>query len=391
MRKLFGTVLKGDVAIWVLTFVMLGVSVLTVYSFVPILVKMQGGSELSYLLKHVFYIILAIGVMIWMHRRDTILLRRYARFIFYAACGLMLFTMFFGQRVNEAGRWVSIPFVGLTFQPSDFAKISLVILLSHNLTKYESTLKEWKVASRMLLAPIVVLFLLIFKDNFSTAAIVFMIAMTLLFIGLVPFKHIIKLFVIGIAAFMLAVAVQKTFPAVKVLPRLETWINRISNKYADESQVDLAGNLQQKNAEQAIHLGGLFGQGAGKGKVKEFIPEAYADFYYASFVEEFGLLFAIVLTLSYLVLLFRIFRIGLSAEDTFDTYLCIGIGLIILSQATVNILVCVGIFPVTGQNMPLLAMGGSAMIATCLSLGIVQSVARKKEKSKSSFDTNKVV
>jgi cell division protein FtsW len=352
---------------------------------------MQGGSELSYLLKHVFYIILAIGVMIWAHRRDTILLRRYARFIFYTACGLMLFTMFFGQRVNEAGRWVSIPFVGLTFQPSDFAKIALVILLSHNLTKYESTIKEWKVASRVLLAPIVVLFLLIFKDNFSTAAIVFMLAMTLLFVGMVPIKHIIKLFVIGIAAFMLAVAVQKTFPAVKVLPRLETWINRISNKYADASQVDLAGNLQQKNAEQAIHLGGVFGQGAGKGKVKEFIPEAYADFYYASFVEEFGLLFAIVLTLSYLVFLFRIFRIGLSADDTFDTYLCIGIGLIILSQATVNILVCVGIFPVTGQNMPLLAMGGSAMIATCLSLGIVQSIARKKDKSKSSFDTNKVV
>jgi cell division protein FtsW len=391
MRKLFGTVLKGDVAIWVLTFVMLGVSVLTVYSFVPILVKMQGGSELSYLLKHVFYIVLAIGVMIWAHRRDTILLRRYARFIFYAACGLMLFTMFFGQRVNEAGRWVSIPFVGLTFQPSDFAKIALVILISHNLTKFESSIKEWKVASRVLLAPIVVLFLLIFKDNFSTAAIVFMLAMTLLFVGMVPIKHIIKLFVIGIAAFMLAVAVQKTFPAVKVLPRLETWINRISNKYADASQVDLAGNLQQKNAEQAIHLGGVFGQGAGKGKVKEFIPEAYADFYYASFVEEFGLLFAIVLTLSYLVFLFRIFRIGLSADDTFDTYLCIGIGLIILSQATVNILVCVGIFPVTGQNMPLLAMGGSAMIATCLSLGIVQSIARKKDKSKSSFDTNKVV
>ena len=125
--------------------------------------------------------------------------------------------------------------------------------------------------------------------------------------------------------------------------------------------------------------------------MKEFIPEAYADFYYASFVEEFGVIFAILLALSYLVFLFRIFRIGLSADDTFDTYLCIGIGLIILSQATVNILVCVGIFPVTGQNMPLLAMGGSAMIATCLSLGIVQSIARKKEKSKSSFDTNKVV
>ncbi len=391
MRKLFGTVLKGDTAIWVLSFVMLGVSMLTVYSFVPILVKMQGGSEIAYLGKHILYIAIAIGVMIWSHRRNTILLRRYARFLFYAACGLMLFTMFFGQRVNEAGRWVSIPFVGLTFQPSDFAKIALIILLSHNLTKFESTIKDWKVASRMLLAPIVVLFLLIFKDNFSTAAIVFMLAMTLLFVGMVPVKHILKLFVIGIAAFMLAVAVQKTFPSVKILPRLETWINRVSNRFADESEVDLAGNLQQNNAEQAIYLGGWTGQGAGKGKVKEFIPEAYADFYYASFVEEFGTIFAIILALSYLVFLFRIFRIGLNADDTFDTFLCVGIGLIILTQACVNILVCVGVFPVTGQNMPLLAMGGSAMIATCLSLGIVQSIASKKEKSKSNFDTKNVV
>ena len=143
-------------------------------------------------------------------------------------------------------------------------------------------------------------------------------------------------------------------------------------------------NAQVANAQLAIYEGGpLLGRGPGKGKLKGFIPEAYADFYFASFVEEFGLMSAVILILLYMILLYRIMRIGLNSKDLFETFVCIGIGMLILSQATVNMLVCTGIFPVTGQNMPLLAMGGSAMMMTCVSLGIVQSISRKQEKAKS--------
>jgi cell division protein FtsW len=135
-------------------------------------------------------------------------------------------------------------------------------------------------------------------------------------------------------------------------------------------------------SELGIYNGGFFGQGVGDGKVKEYTPEAYADFYYASFVEEFGLISAVLLVFLYLVLLFRIIRIGLKAEKLFETYACFGIGILLLTQASVNMLVCTGIFPVTGQNMPLLAMGGSALIMTCLAIGIVQSIAYKQQKDK---------
>ena len=152
--------------------------------------------------------------------------------------------------------------------------------------------------------------------------------------------------------------------------------------YGEDANIDAAGTLQAKNAKLAIYVGGLTGQGVGDGKLKEFIPEAYADFFFASFVEEFGLISAVLLVLFYLILLYRIMRIALKAEHLFETYLCLGIGILLLSQAAVNMMVCTGIFPVTGQNMPFLAMGGSAMIMACVGIGIVQAIAQRQDGGK---------
>lgn len=226
--------------------------------------------------------------------------------------------------------------------------------------------------------PVVVICGLIVKDNFSTAAILFLISFALLFLGRVPLSKLFSVVFAGILLFVMAVGLHKALPDLNILPRYETWMNRITNRYEDNANIDAPGNLQANNAKQAIALGGLTGQGIGKGKVKEFIPEAYADFYFASFVEEFGSIAAILLVLFYLILLYRIMRIALQAESLFETYLCLGIGILLLSQATVNMMVCTGIFPVTGQNMPFLAMGGSAMIMACIGIGIVQGIAQKQ-------------
>ena len=158
------------------------------------------------------------------------------------------------------------------------------------------------------------------------------------------------------------------------------------NMNVEEGEDVLMANAQAMNAKLAIYNGGVFGQGVGDGKLKEYLPEAYADFYYSSFVEEFGLVSSFFLVLLYLILLFRIFQIGLKSESMFETYVCIGIGVLLLIQASVNMLVCTGVFPVTGQNMPLLAMGGSALIMTCVALGIVQSIANKQNKGKNEDD-----
>ena len=377
MQKLLAH-LKGDGVIWVITLLMLAFSLVSVYSFVPILIKMEGGSPFKYLFKHLIYVGLSLGVMYWMHRKDPKYISQLSKFGFYVAIALLIFTFFFGAKVNGAGRWVRIPFVGLTFQSSDFARLALVIYVSRLLVKKKDKLNNWKEGFLPVVLPIIVICGLIVKDNFSTAALLFAVSLVLLFLGKVPLGKVAALIGGGIALLMFIVLVHKAAPSLNLLPRLETWENRIFNKIHDDENV--IENAQAMNAKLAIYNGGPLGQGVGDGKLKEYLPEAYADFYYSSFVEEFGLIAAFILALLYLILLYRIMRIGLAAKNIFDTYVCIGIGVLMLSQATVNMLVCTGIFPVTGQNMPLLAMGGSALIMTSFALGIVQSVARKQEK-----------
>jgi cell division protein FtsW len=343
-------------------------------------VKIEGGTPFKYLFKHFIYVLIGFIMMYWIHKKDAKYVSQLSKFGFYLAIGLLIFTFFFGTKVNDAGRWIRIPFVGLTFQSSDFAKLALIIYVSRLLVKKKEQLNNWKEGFWPVILPIIVICGLIVKDNFSTAAILFAISLSILFIGKVPFSKIFITISGGIALLSLIVLLHKAAPALKLLPRYETWENRILNRMDDDQNV--LDNAQALNAELAIYHGSFLGQGVGDGKLKEYLPEAYADFYYASFVEEFGLFSAVVLMMLYLILLFRIIRIGLRSDRLFETYVCLGIGILLLSQASVNMLVCTGVFPVTGQNMPLLAMGGSALIMTCVAIGIVQSIAYRQEKSK---------
>ncbi|MFN5910870.1 MAG: FtsW/RodA/SpoVE family cell cycle protein [Bacteroidota bacterium] len=380
--------LKGDGVIWVITLLMLAFSLVSVYSFVPILVKIEGGTPFKYLFKHFVYVLIGLGIMYWVHKKDSKYISQLSKFGFYLAVALLIFTFFFGTKVNDAGRWIRIPFVGLTFQSSDFAKLALLLYLSRLLVKKKDSLNLWKGGYWSVLWPVLLICALIVKDNFSTAALLFAISLTVMFVGKVPITKILTTIGAGVALLSFAVLLHKALPELNLLPRLETWENRIFNKLENEN--DVLNNAQAIAAEQGIHHGGLIGQGVGDGRVKEYIPEAYADFYYASFVEEFGLISALILVFLYLILLFRIIRIGLRSEKLFETYACLGIGILLLTQASVNMLVCTGVFPVTGQNMPLLAMGGSALIMTCLAIGIVQSIAYQKEKASKETSDNEI-
>ena len=355
-----------------------------VYSFVPILVKIDGGSPFQYLMKHLIYVVLGFAAMYSIHRVNSKYISQLAKFSYYLAIALLLFTVFFGTEVNGAGRWIRIPFVKLTFQSSDFAKLALIVYVSRILVKKKDKLNDWKEGILPLMIPIAVICGLIVKDNFSTAAMLFMLCMALLFIGRVPFGKLFTMGAGGIAMGALAVLVHVTFPDLGLLPRYDTWKNRLTNRMESDSQdVKTAqANAQAKNAQLAIHVGALFGQGVGDGKLKEYLPEAYADFYFATFVEEFGFLMAAFLALLYLILLYRIIKIALKTNDPFQSYVSLGIGIHLLTQASINMLVCTGVFPVTGQNMPFLAMGGSALIMACVSIGVIQAFAKDLEKDK---------
>jgi cell division protein FtsW len=378
--------LKGDGVIWIISLIMLAFSLVSVYSFVPILVKIEGGTPFRYLFKHLIYVLIGLGVMYWIHKRDPKYISQLSKFGYFIGVALLLFTLFFGTKVNDAGRWIKIPFIGLTFQSSDFAKLALLIYLSRLLSKKQEQLDSWKEGFRPLIVPVLIVCGLILKDNFSTSFLLFVISLTLLFIGKVPLSKIFLTLAGIVVVGMLAVGLHKAVPELNLFPRMETWENRIFNKLDNDN--DVKSNAQAMNARYAIYNGQIIGQGVGDGELKEFIPEAYADFYYSSFVEEFGLVSAVFLILLYLILLYRIIRIGLSSDRLFETFACIGIGILLLTQASVNMLVCTGIFPVTGQNMPLLAMGGSALIMTCVGIGIVQSIANRISNEKEGAFSN---
>ena len=379
--------LKGDPIIWIITLLMMGFSLVTVYSFVPILVKIEGGTPFSYLFKHFIYVVLAFVAMYFVHRVNPKHISQLTKFGYYLAIGMLVFTWFFGVEVNGAGRWIRIPFVSLTFQSSDFAKLALLMYVAKLLVRKKDKLDNWKEGIFPIMLPIIVICGLIVKDNFSTAFMLFALSMVLLFIGRVPF---LKLTSMGIAIVGLAgliLVLHLSLPQLNILPRYDTWKNRITNRAtSDENNLE---NAQANNAKLAIHNGQFIGQGVGDGKLKEYLPEAYADFYYASFVEEFGLVLSVILVLAYLILLFRIIKFALATDDLFQSYTSLAIGIHLLSQSSINMLVCTGVFPVTGQNMPFLAMGGSALIMACVSIGIIQSFAYqlyKKNKEESTAD-----
>ncbi|HLU86751.1 MAG TPA: FtsW/RodA/SpoVE family cell cycle protein [Taishania sp.] len=370
--------LKGDRVIWIITILMLGFSLVTVFSFVPVLVKVEGGTPFKYLAKHLTYVLISFGAMYIVHKQNPKYFSQIAKFALYLGIGLLILTLLLPNEVNNAKRWIKVPFIGLTFQASDFAKLALILYLSRQLAKRKDKFLDWKEGFIPIFVPIALVCALIVKDNFSTAGIIFVLSLTLLFIGRYPFSRIAAIGGIAVLGLLLIIGVHKALPDLNLLPRYATWENRILNRIDTETNV--VENAQAVNAQLAIYNGGLFGQGVGDGKLKEYLPEAYADFYYSSFVEEFGLISAIILVSMYLILFFRFIRIGLKSDSLFETYFCIGIGILLMTQAAVNMLVCAGIFPVTGQNMPLLAMGGSALIMTCTSIGMIQSIAAKQEK-----------
>ncbi len=387
MKKLL-SLFEGDRSLWIIIIVMLMGSIVTTFSFVSILVKIEEGSLLGYMVKHIVFVFLAILAMHWIHKRDPQDIAKFTKLIFFLSILLLIYTLFFGMKVNDAGRWVKIPVINLTFQTSDFAKLAIILYTSRQLVVYKERLNEWKVILYKLIAPIALTCVLILKDNFSTAALVFMICFVLLFVGQVPIGKLIIIFSTLVAMFVLVVIIQLSLPEIKIFPRVNTWMNRITNRYdMPENSIE---NAQAANAQLAIHNGGFSGQGIGDGKLKDYLPEAYADFYFSSYVEETGLIGVVVLLTLYSWLLIRIIRFSINTENTFHRFVSFGIGFHILSQASINMLVCTGIFPVTGQNMPFLAMGGSSLVTAAFSIGIIQSFYRTAalEKNKQQEQSN---
>lgn len=358
--------------IWMVCLILGLVSILAVYSSISSLAyKYTQGNTLHYLFKHGSMLACGFFIMFLVHRLDYKYFSRLSQIAIWAAVVLLLLTLLLGVNLNDASRWLKIPIINQNFQTSDFAKIALVVYVSRMLVVNRNNLNSFKEGLLPILVPIGLICGLILPANFSTAALLFLVCFTLLFIGGIPIKHLLA--VIGCAAAGFALILSLSSFAPNLLPRVNTWKTRIISFESGNSEA----NHQAEHAMMAIHSGGLLPSGPGTGDSRNYLPHPYSDMIYAFIIEEYGAIFGgMGMLLLYIIFLFRCIRISKVCQRDFGTLLVIGLSFLLAFQAFINMGVAVSVLPVTGQPLPLVSMGGTSIWFTCLAVGMILSVSR---------------
>ena len=370
--------ITGDKVLWGIF------TLLAIFSFLPVfsassnLAYVVGrGTPWGYLTKH--FIILSIGfvLMFSVHKIPFQYFKGISLLMLPIVILLLIYTATQGTVIEgaNASRWIKIPVIGLGFQTSTLASVVLMIYVSNYLSKLDESIPTLKSSLLRLWLPVFIVVLLIFPSNLSTAVLIFLMVLMLSFLAGYPMKYLLTICGVGLTAVLLFFLMIKAFPGV--FPnRVDTWINRIENFTSGESE---DGNYQIDRAKTAIISGKIFGLGAGKSRMKNFLPQSSSDFIYAIIVEEFGLIGGVGLIVLYLLLLFRIVVIAHNTQTKFGKLMVIGLGIPIILQAFINIGVALQVLPVTGQNLPMISSGGTSAWMTCISMGIILSVSVKKE------------
>ena len=361
--------LKGDRVIWAIVGVLMMLSILVVYSSTSTLAfRERGGNTEFYLLKQVIMLILGAVIMYAAH---LIHYRRYSHwspYLLFASVPLLMLTLAVGNEVNGATRWIEIPLIGLTFQTSDFAKIALIAYVARSITAKQDYIEDFQSAFLPIIMPIVLVCFLIAPSNLSTALVIFATCMVMMFIGRVAMKYIFLLMFCGLVAFAALIVLGNAFPT-KV--RSHTWTERARSFIEDED-----GTEQTKLAKMAIAKGNIVGNGPGNSIQKNFLPSAFADYIYAIIIEEYGLAGGFIVMALYMLLFFRVVRLVTKSPKTFPAMLAIGLILILVVEALANMAVSVHLVPVTGQPLPLLSLGGTSLLFTCVAFGMILSVSK---------------
>jgi cell division protein FtsW len=371
--KLFFEKINGDKIIWSI------VLLLAIFSFLPVYSAISNFGNsfiLSNLIKHVAIVLIGIFIMYSVHLVPYKYFKGLSLIFLPLIITVLLFTSLQGNLIDgaNASRWIRLPIVGLSFQPSSMATVILMVYVSFYLSKnYNKNIKFTK-SIFPLWTPIIIVVFLILPSNFSTAAMIFLMIVTLIFIGGYPFKYLLGIGFSGIVLFSLFFLTVKNYP--DIMPnRIDTWISRIENFTSSENSEN---NYQILRAKSAIASGMVFGVGAGKSTMKNILPQSTSDFIYAIITEEYGTVGAISVLLLYLLLLFRIIIVSYKSDTVFGQLLALGVGLPIIFQAFINMGVAVQLFPVTGQPLPLISTGGTSIWMTFLALGIILSVSSNK-------------
>ncbi|MDG1476685.1 MAG: putative peptidoglycan glycosyltransferase FtsW [Vicingaceae bacterium] len=368
--------IKGDKIVWLVVLLLAILSILTVYSsIVTLAYKYKDGDTIYYLMKHLFILVVGFGLMLGAHNLNYKYYSRISQLAIFISVPLLAITLIFGANINDASRWLVIPVINQTFQTSDLAKLALIMYLARLLYKKQDNIQDFKSAFLPIMVPVLLVCGLILPANFSTAAMLFTTCLIIMFIGRVNIKYILSLIGIGITSLILLLAIASAKP--DLLPRMGTWAKRIESFSAGGTD----GNYQADQAKIAIASAYPFGKGPGGSTQRNFLPHPYSDFIYAIVIEEYGLAGGVGVIILYLILFYRGIKIAQKAEKSFGTFLAVGLSFSLVFQAMINMAVAVNLFPVTGQPLPLVSMGGTSIWFTCLAIGIILSVSRKTEKT----------
>lgn len=368
--------LRGDKVIWAIIVLLSFVSLLVVYSSTGTLAyKYQGGNTSYYFIKQVLLLGACGVIIIIVHAVPVRLYSKFANLGLLISVGLLIMAKFMGTSLNDASRWLTIPGIGFNFQPSEIAKLALILHLARTLSrnqtdKYCKTEVFWK-----LLIPIIVVCFFIFLEDFSTAAMLGLVSFMLLFIGRVRTKYLLGSMALGLVVISFIIAMAPYLPN---MGRIQTVHGRIERYISQTGSND--ANFQVEQAKIAVATGGITGKGPGNSTQSNFLPHPYSDFIYAIIVEEAGWIGTFIIPILYLFLLFRAGLIVKQCSSTFPAFLVIGLTLCIVMQALINMGVSVSILPVTGQPLPLVSMGGTSLIFTSIALGMILNVSASVKK-----------
>tara|TARA_R110000868_G_scaffold720_2_gene5206 strand:- start:1878 stop:3104 length:1227 start_codon:yes stop_codon:yes gene_type:complete len=385
MQTLFKNI-KGDRLIWAI------VALLAIFSFLPVYsaasnLAYSGGntSTFSFFVKHFMHLFLGFAIIYGVHKIPYRYFRGLSIVMIPIVLVLLVVTMFQGVTIEgaNASRWIQIPIVGMSFQTSTLASLVLMVYVARYMSKINEREITFKASILPLWVPVFLVMVLILPANLSTAAIMFVMVIMLVFIGGYPIRYLLAILGAGILSLVLFIMIARAFP--DAMPnRIDTWMSRLESFTDNE---DSEADYQIEKAKIAIASGYIQGVGPGKSIQKNFLPQSSSDFIFAIIVEEYGLIGGVSLIILYMWLLFRIVIAAQKADTIFGKLLVLGVGLPIVFQALINMAVAVELFPVTGQTLPLISSGGTSIWMTCLAIGIILSVSAKREEIKE-FENN---
>ncbi|WP_309608743.1 FtsW/RodA/SpoVE family cell cycle protein [Flavobacterium sp.] len=378
MKELINN-LKGDKGIWSF------VALLALFSFLPVYsassnlayLKHGTGNTLVYLIKHLIHVLAGFLIMYQIQKVPYHYFRSLSRVLLPFVWILLVYTLFKGTMIDgaNASRWIQVPFIGITFQPSAFASMVLLMFVARYLSKTAIEDMTFQKSLLELWAPVFFTLMLILPANFSTAALIFSMVLMLVFIGKYPLKNIGIIIGMGILSFGMFILVVKAFP--DAFPnRVDTWMSRIENFASDKPGED---DYQIEKAKIAIASGGIYGLGPGKSIQKNFLPQSSSDFIFAIIIEEFGLIGGFAVIFLYVMLFIRFVIASYKAPTIFGKLIVVALGFPIIFQAFINMGVAVELLPTTGQTLPLISSGGTSIWMTCAAIGIILNVTKKEE------------